>query len=265
MEKFSSSNLQIENPQIELLLKNGLGIDAQISTNELSFEKNESAHYLEHSIINTPININRALDLGWDFQYSNQSIKINNQNSNLDELTPLFPEKINLKYQLETNPLGNHSGHNDFYNSEHTLEAKLAMNIPFKFNINNFIFRDTINISIPPQIDAKNGQIYLKVKNEFPLRCCITLALTNGDTLATNQNCISPANFDSFGNISSAQTSELIIEISNQNLNQIIDTKKLLFIAKLNSPDPTTNFPISSFQKITYNMGLELNSTINIE
>lgn len=265
MEKLSSDNVSIENPQLELILKNGLGLDAQISINEVEFLKNESSYFLQHPTIGEAINITRALDLGWDFQYTNKSILFDNQNSNFHELLGVFPENINIKYQLQTNPLGNHSGYNDFYNSNHTLEALLGVNIPLKLNLNNLKYTDTISISIPKEVEANSGIIHLEFENEIPVNCCLHINIPDGDSLIISPNCINSSNTDNLGNVSSPGSTKIQIQIDNQRFEQIMNKKKLLFSMTLNSPDTSTFFPISENQKIKYKIGLELNSSIYLK
>ena len=265
MEKFRSDNLTIENPEIELIINNGIGIDAELLLHQLSFLKNEISYDLEHPIINESVNISRAIELNENVEYSTQSIIVNNQNSNLENLIPIFPETIQFKYNLQTNPLGNPSTYNDFFNSKHTLETKLGLNIPFKFNLNNLTYKDTINISIPKETNANNAQVHLQIENEFPVECCISLNLINGDSIQITPKCISASNLNSFGNLISSQTNDILIKINKEQLDQIIHHQKVIITTTLNSPDPNINFPISKTQKLTYKMGLELNYNVNLK
>ena len=265
MGKFQSNNLAVENPEIELLIKNGIGIDAELLTNELSFLKNENLYNLEHEIINNPINISRAIELEENVEYSMESININNQNSNLENLTPVFPETIQYRYHLQTNPLGNQSNYNDFFKSNHTLETKLGLNIPFKFNINNLTYKDTLNISIPKETNANNAKLHLQIDNEFPVNCCINLGLINGDSLQITPNCIAAANLNSFGNLISSETSDITIQINKKQLDEIINQQKILITTTLNSPESNINFPVSKTQKLSYKIGLELNYNVNLK
>ena len=264
MEKLSSDNLTIENPQIELIINNGIGIEAELSINQLSFLKNGILYNLDHQITNESVNITRAIDLGTNFQYSNQFISINNQNSNLENLTPIFPETIHFNYNLQTNPLGNQSNYNDFFNSNHTLETKLGLNIPFKFNLNNLVYKDTISISIPKETNANNAQLHLQIENEFPINCCISLYLINGDSIPITPKCISAGNLNSFGNLINSEISDVTVKINKEQLDQIIQHQQIIITATLNSPELNFNFPISKTQKINYKMGLELNYDVNL-
>ena len=105
MNQLSSNNIIIEDPELKLMLSNGVGMDAQIIINEVLFKKNQNAVLLQHPFIGQTINISRALDLGWDFRYGKAEINFTNQNSNLNEIISFLPEAIGLNYKLITNPL----------------------------------------------------------------------------------------------------------------------------------------------------------------
>lgn len=265
MKKLSSDNIAIEDPEIELILKNGLGIDGQIVIDEIEFEKNQSSLYMQHDLIGQNFNISRALDLVSDFNYSTTSILINNQNSNLEELIGLFPENINLTYQLQTNPLGNISGYNDFYKNPHTLSTLIGLKIPLKLNFNNLKYCDTINFSFPESIRPNNGKLIFEITNEFPFSFCIHLNVPNGDSIIIEPNCINPSIVDDFGNLIDAQTTQMEIPLNRDMLNQIIDQKNILFNLIVNSPDSLINYPITSQQCIYYKIGIDLNTTVSLK
>ena len=109
MKKIASNNFELNDPKFELIIKNGIGIDAQLKLNEIGFNKKNINQSLNHSSINQNININRALDLGNDFQYSINNLYFNSDNSNIDQLIGVFPDEINIDYSVISNPLGNQS------------------------------------------------------------------------------------------------------------------------------------------------------------
>ena len=54
-------SIQIEDPIIDLIVKNGLGLDAQVTIKELELANNNTSYTLAHPILNQPLNISRAL------------------------------------------------------------------------------------------------------------------------------------------------------------------------------------------------------------
>ena len=155
MNQLSSNNIIMEDPELKLMLSNGIGMDAQIIINEVIFKKNQNAVLLQHPFIGQTINISRALDLGWDFRYGKAEINFTNQNSNLNQIISFLPEAIELDYKLITNPLGNHSAFNDFYNTNHSLKINASIKSPIKFNLDNLKLVDSIDIIFPENIKPK--------------------------------------------------------------------------------------------------------------
>ena len=61
MEKLSSDNISVENPEIQLMINNGLGLDAQIVLEKIAFKKNQNLllQSLTHKS-NNPLNNNET-------------------------------------------------------------------------------------------------------------------------------------------------------------------------------------------------------------
>ena len=264
MEGLSSNTIDIDSPAINLSIQNGIGVDAQLLIDELTFQKGITSLYLNHPVIGQSINISRAIDLGWDFLYGDSEILIDENNSNIEEIISFFPEEINLNYQLSTNPLGNHSGYNDFFIANHPLTINLETYFPLKFNINDLHFTDTISIPIHESLIIEDASIFIEISNEFPIESCISLKIPNGDSLELTPNCISSCNVNSQGTITNSSESNILIYLNNEAANQLLDNKKIIIVFTFNSPNTTMNFPIGPNQNIKYKMGVTFNSKINI-
>ena len=264
MNQLSSNNITIEEPELKLIINNGIGMDAQIIINEVLFKKNLSSILLQHPFIGQTINVSRALDLGWDFRYVNTEINFTNQNSNLNEIVSFLPEQIEIGYKLITNPLCNHSAYNDFYNSSHSFNINAGLKIPLKFNFDDLKFLDSININFPQNIEPKQGVLEIKIENELPLECCISLKLLNGDSLVLSPKCILSANVDSDGNFLKSNNTELEIILGEDIMENLLSEKKIILAIALNSPTNNNNFPINDNQYFSYEINLNLNTEIKI-
>lgn len=264
MNQLSSNNITIEEPELKLIINNGIGMDAQIIINEVLFKKNLFSLLLQHPFIGQTINVSRALDLGWDFRYGNTEINFTNQNSNLNEIVSFLPEQIEIGYKLITNPLGNHSAYNDFYNSSHSFNINAGLKIPLKFNFDDLKFLDSININFPQNIEPKQGVLEIKIENELPLECCISLKLLNGDSLVLSPKCILSANVDSDGNFLKSNNTELEIILGEDIMENLLSEKKIILAIALNSPTNNNNFPINDNQYFSYEINLNLNTEIKI-
>ena len=264
MENINSKNFEINDSKFELLIKNGIGIDAQLKLNKIEFNKETNIQTLDHVVINQNININRALDLGHDFQYSVMSINFNNSNSNLPQLISMFPEEINIDYQLLTNPLGNQSGYNDFIYNDYPLSLDLSVDIPLKQNLDSIVFLDTISFDLPKNINVNDALIKLDFTNEFPWKCCANLKLISGDLLNSSPICINHCQVDNLGNFIDATNSVNELDLENDLLIQLQNDNRIILEIVISSPDSTNYFPILGNQNLYYNINMDVNSKIKL-
>ena len=265
MKQLSSNNIIMEDPELKLMLINGVGMDAQIIINEVLFKKNQNSVLLQHPFIGQTINISRALDLGWDFRYGKTEINFTNQNSNLNEIISFFPEEIEVDYKLITNPLGNHSAFNDFYNTNHSFNINAGLKVPLKFNLDNLKLVDSVDIIFPENINPKQGIIEMKINNELPLECCLSIKLLNGDSISINPKCISSASLDVDGNFIESNNNEFEIVLDEKTMEYLTNKRKIILQIVLSSPNSNNTFPIKNNQYFSYEINLELNTEINID
>lgn len=181
LSQLVSGSLLLDSIKMDLELKNGVGADAKISIYQLegrnTFNGNTVA--LNHSIIGNPINVTRAQDL---FIGSNPSVytySINNSNSNLKDFIQNLPGYFKYNVDVWLNPLGNVSSGNDFiyYNSD--ISAKLKIELPLTFNVNNLAMVDTLDFNVSSDIldHFKAGTLKVYAINGFPLEAQAQLTL----------------------------------------------------------------------------------------
>ena len=263
-DNLSSKNIEIEDPELKLSISNGIGVDAQIKINEVIFNKDEDKLPLQHPTIGQTINLSRANNLGANIQFGYAEILFTNQNSNLNDLISFFPETVDLNYDIEINPMGNHSAYNDFYNDSLSLVINSDIKIPLKFNVNDLKFTDTVSLSLTDQIQPNNLLINIDVINEFPVNCCFAIKFLNGDSLIMDSNCVSSAIINDYGIFSEATTSQFQIYLDNEKTDFLINDKKFIFEITFNSPDTILKNPILNNQNIYYKIDLELDTQIEI-
>ena len=215
-------------------------------------------------IPNQNININRALDLGIDFQYSVNNLYFNSDNSNIDQLIGIFPDEINIDYSIISNPLGNQSGYNDFIFNKHPLSLNLGVNMPLIQNFDSIIYNDTLDLKIPENLGIKNANIKLEFNNEFPCNCCVNLRLSSGYLINSSPICINSAQTDLLGNLMQSTISQYEINIGNDVLEKLQNSNKLIIDLVLTSPDSVTNFPILGIQSLFYSINMDLNTDIKL-
>ena len=265
LKKLSSKNIQLYQPELDIIIKNGIGMDAQLTINEIEFQRNQTSKLLSHQSIGQSVNISRAQDLGWDFNYSNQSILITEQNSNLNEIINLFPTQIISSYQLETNPQGNHAGFNDFYYTNKPLSIDAAVTLPMLFNVDSLVFSDTFSVEFPDLLRINEANLDLEIENGLPLNVCFDLRVLNGNHINMNQPCLFHSNLDSSNQLYSPSYNQLSATLDSTNSSILLEEKKIVLKATIHSPDTTTFFPVLLSDWLNYKLGLTLNADINIE
>ena len=265
MEKLDANKVTLLDPELNLIIKNGIGMDAQFYLNEMELNKANNTSYLTHNIINQPININRAEDLGWDFNYSISNILINQQNSNLSELLTILPNEINTSYSIITNPMGNHTGFNDFYFSNRPLSLDLSISTPLVFNFNSLTYIDTILVELSDVVKINEATIDLEIENTLPKSICFDLHVLNGNQITLSQNCIEHGVLDANNNVVSPSMNVISAQLDSINSSILLNEQKIIMNVSVNSPDTLSSFPIMIDQYINYKMGMMLNANFSVE
>ena len=139
------------------------------------------------------------------------------------------------------------------------------LKFPFKFNLDNLKLVDSIDIIFPENIKPKQGIIEMKINNELPLECCLSIKLLNGDSVSINPKCIPSAIVDVNGNFIESNNNEFEIVLDENTMDYLTNEKKIILEIILNSPNSTNNFPIKNDQYFSYEINLELNTEINID
>lgn len=182
--KIASGTLDLEYVDVDIEFNNGIGVDAQLVMNQFGTTNTNTSttNNLTHSIVGTPINVNRS-QLTYsmpEVNYTNYSIDINTGNSNIDQLIEIFPNQLIYDIDLNINPLGNISGYNDFVYKKHVLETKLKVELPLSLIADNLTLRDTVEFSLPEEAETGriiDGTLFLFANNGFPLDANIDMVL----------------------------------------------------------------------------------------
>jgi len=269
--KITNGPLKLEDASLKLTIDNGVGADAQFVIKNLTAinSRTNNAVALVHPKIGRDLHINRALD---DFNNLPQvktsfySLPMNSGNSNIKALLENMPDKLEYDFEIETNPLGNQSGGNDFINSKYGLKVNLDMEIPMALTANNLTLVDTVEFdtdkieNFPLIVD---GTLTMLVNNGFPLDATIKLYLLDEDDelidslLTSNSIAASPVN--AANKTSEKKLSKLIYNISKVRLIELSFTKKILIKVSF------TTVPTGQIMKFysDYSMDLKLVGQFN--
>jgi len=180
----TGGTLDLEQVDVNLEFKNGIGVDAQLILNQFSTTNTNTGmnNLLIHSSIGTSLNLNRAQLTNTipEVIYSSYNLDMNTVNSNIDQLTEIFPNEISYDINLNINPLGNISGGNDFVYKKHPLQTNLNVEFPLSLIANNLTLQDTVDFSLMKDGESGSiidGTLFLYANNGYPFDANIQMAL----------------------------------------------------------------------------------------
>lgn len=238
-----SSGLMLEQIDLELDLRNYVGIDAQLELTNLSAENSSfsTSTPLEAEAFAGVTNIARAQDYdGW-VDPTEYSFLVNTGNSNVNAFIGAVPDSLTLQGTLGVNPLGNVSGHNDFIYTNQTLDARLRADIPLCIATSGLVFTDTLDITSEDTFDAY-GQLLVRAANRSTLGAEITLELIDaeGTSLVTfgGPQTLVPGTYDGLSTV--ATTSTLTFDVPDGASLELAAPNRLLVHASLFTTDAET-------------------------
>ncbi|MCB9335286.1 MAG: hypothetical protein H6586_04005 [Flavobacteriales bacterium] len=235
--RIKGGTLDLEQVDVSLDFENGIGVDAQLIVNQLSSFNSNNAQYasLNHSVIGSPININRAQETHSvpEVNYTYYHNDFTTSNSNIDELLELFPNQLIYEVDLAINPLGNISGNNDFVFKKHPLKTNLNIEMPLSLVANQLTLVDTIDFNLDEE-NIKNvieGNLFVYAENGFPFDAVFNLDLLDANqqifkTLQVN-NYIASGLVNASLKVEQPTSSVLSMPLSTSDIQDLTLAKKL--------------------------------------
>ncbi|HMC97389.1 MAG TPA: hypothetical protein VKG92_07050, partial [Flavobacteriales bacterium] len=178
--------IDLDQVALRMRLENGFGADIQISLNHLSAINTTAGSTVDltHSIIPGPINLNRAIDLGYGFTPGVYENELDNSDSNLDVFLESLPDRLSYELDVRLNPLGDISNGNDFLYFESRLKASLELEIPLRLIANDLTLQNIVTPDLPGTAEAhglRSGDLMLFATNGFPFDAHLVLDIVNMD------------------------------------------------------------------------------------
>lgn len=187
-----SGSLDVDQVTLRLRVENGIGMDIQILLNEFQAVNTRTGTTvnLTHSILNGPINLNRALDQGNGPLPSFYENILDNSDSNIDEFLEVLPDEVRYDLELRLNPLGDISNGNDFLYYESRLRADLELEVPLDIIATDLTLESLVVPDLPGSAEGhalQSGELVLFGTNGFPFTARLELAIVdgNGQVLST--------------------------------------------------------------------------------
>jgi len=272
-----AGTLGLENVNFDFKIENPIGLDARMVISNLSSYNSRTKHVvsLNNSLINSPININRASESnpGTGVVYPTYAnFPLNTGNSNIKQMIENLPDALGYSLQIVTNPLGNISGSNDFIYSDQLLKAQLNMEIPLSLVATNLTLQDTLALNISNSNgvqDVHSGTITLFANNGFPFDASMQMYLLNDQNVVTDSifgyiNTIDEAPINASLRATGKKLTKLVIPMSQSKMSLLYAAKRMVLKVKFNTSAQPNYIKIYSDYSIDVNIVGDFNYTVHL-
>lgn len=268
-KKITAGTVSLNSMDVNIKVTNGIGADITMIPQLLKGVNKRTSEEvsLAGDIIGRSYNITRSRETHLPSQPVIPSVlQLDFANTNILDLLEALPEMMIFKSTLKLNPMGNISCGNDFIYAQNGLTMDLKMKIPLTFKANTLTLCDTIDYSISKNSGLNSGSITLMMTNSFPVSAKIKLYILNSSSQITdeitnpNQTILAGKEIN---NIPVGTNSTIQINLPNAVFNRLVQSKKLLMIAELNTAG-STFASIHSQSKIRVKIVGNFNSNIEM-
>ena len=175
-----------------------------------------------------------------------------------------LPNSIGYEIGIELNPLGNISGHNDFIFKSNPLKLDVDFITPLSFAANQLTLRDTLTLSIENSNPINNGTLYIETTNGFPLSAELKLHTLNSSYQLINPGFFPSAIVNSNNIVSEPSFTTHSIDLSEDILNEIKNSKKIILEVVFNTPIGNSLVDFYDHYKINFKISADFNATVSV-
>lgn len=267
-----SGLLDLDAVNATLLIRNGLGVDARARIQYLRSTNSTTGNTIELAapVTASPLNIDRALDLGGGYQPALNTYVLNQVNSNIDQFVENLPDQIGYALDLTLNPLGNISNNHDFLYHDSRIDVELKVDIPLRLIATGLALRKTMDVDLPGNAEAhawRSGTLHLFATNGFPFSAQIQLAVANaqGDALEflPPGGTIPTGILGNDGFVEQTSATKLDFGISPAQMQLLQQTGKLVVVATFNTADQQHHVQLLERYRLDVKLALDANFVVN--
>lgn len=265
--KWISGAIDVEDLNVDLVVKNGLGVDLFFKLNELIAEGASNSVSLSHSLVGELISLSRATRYYDSIVPTLYSADLSATNSNIDDFLEVLPHELGYDLELEVNPLGNVSGYNDFYNRYAPMGIFIDASLPLSFIASDLTLEDTLQITLDDDAPINSLTIKLDLENGFPLAADLELAVLDGNDKIISRifspTLIESAILDQTGKVSEVSNSHHEIVISALDLQRLKEFGRMVLTLVFNTPG-NDHVVIYDSYRLNYVLKADANVTVTV-
>lgn len=172
-DQFTDGVIHFGDININLEVANGLGADGNVVINSLGATNSETGQTIMldcPSAIGVPLHVNRAVDNPFTPGYT--TIPLNSDNSNINDLIEMFPDKLFYDVSMDVNPNGNAFNYQDFVLPNSNINISLNLEMPLDFFASGLTLQNDFPITLEAGAGSDgidNINLTLYASNSFPL------------------------------------------------------------------------------------------------
>ncbi len=274
-----SGLLDLEDAAARLHVRNGIGVDVRARIHSIRGINSRTGGQLDlaHTITTSPLNVDRALDLGATFQAALNNWSLSSSNSNIVPFVELLPDRIAYDLDVTIAPLGDVSNGNDFFYYESDLSADLEVEVPLLLAATDLTLSKTTRLELGGTLEhhaLQSGTLHVFTTNRFPFSANMRLVIVDLDNNVLEElppgGTISSAAVDANGLVTSGTESQLDFTITPDQLDLFYpgssagaDGARLRIDATFNTADQPDHVQLRHEHTMDITVSLEGNYIVN--
>ncbi|MDD2635431.1 MAG: hypothetical protein PHW82_08025 [Bacteroidales bacterium] len=275
---FKSDDWEIESylfmdPKFKIYYWNSYGVPSQfyfdhlVANSELQGDMNilDDANNLPIGQTN-PYDVNYATVVG---QRMLDSLKVNKENSNIDDVVNARPKWIQFKARATTNPAG--LDHHNFVIDDSQIEVEVIMELPLWGYINKWHLRDTAKVDLSDIQNEYNPVkrllVRIDIQNGFPIEALGQIYFTDDnyqilDSLfyTFDEKLLTAAQVDASGRVLDFSRKITKIEYVGERLEKLETCKYVVYTAQASSTNAASGTVVKIYNdyRVKFDVGFEV-------
>ena len=236
MNSIIGGGIDLEQVSVDFKVINGIGVDAAFEIQNLTSISSSNTIPLIHPIIGSENHINRAYVVGETVFPTTFSSQFTSTNSNIENWIENLPDSVLYGINLELNPLGDVSGHNDFVYANSPFEVNMDVDMPLSFLANDLKITDTITLGAEKLKQLIKGKLNIEIDNGFPLEATLSVRNSSNNKELFSSTVITSADIDNNGLVTTSQISNHQISLLEEDVELLQENNQLIILITFNSP-----------------------------
>jgi hypothetical protein len=267
-KRVKGGNVDFKDANLDLKILNGTGVPAELNINSVEFINSLVNQTEKLQITSHSYRLNPAVFE--PFEPKENNFSFNSQNSNINSVLRVLPDKVNYEALISTNPDGNNNLFDNFFKANSSIQAFLSIKVPLNVVINDLKLIETVifkgdTINFPENINETT--LVLKLKNDYPLNLNLKITFLDQanqsiDSLFTYTYVKAAEVDNSTYRTLKPEVAEYYFTLNKHRMKKIlVNTRKIMFTVIFNTPNDNRYYTLFS----DYEIDVKLMGDINFK